>query len=119
MASDAFFPFADGVDEAAAAGVTAIIQPGGSLPDAGVIAAPRAKGPAGGVTGAGRFRPGAPRAPRREPRESISRDVPAPVSLVSTLRPLPGSISSSATIARLRTLRYVIMDGISVAQALL
>jgi phosphoribosylaminoimidazolecarboxamide formyltransferase/IMP cyclohydrolase len=39
MASDAFFPFADGVEEAAAAGVTAIIQPGGSVRDAEVIAA--------------------------------------------------------------------------------
>jgi phosphoribosylaminoimidazolecarboxamide formyltransferase/IMP cyclohydrolase len=39
MASDAFFPFADGVDEAAAAGVTAIIQPSGSVRDAEVIAA--------------------------------------------------------------------------------
>lgn len=39
LASDAYFPFADGVDEAAAAGVTAIIQPGGSIRDAEVIAA--------------------------------------------------------------------------------
>src|SRR2546425_3960004 len=39
LASDAFFPFRDGVDEAAAAGVSAIIQPGGSLKDAEVIAA--------------------------------------------------------------------------------
>jgi phosphoribosylaminoimidazolecarboxamide formyltransferase/IMP cyclohydrolase len=39
MASDGFFPFADGVDEAAGAGVTAIIQPGGSVRDAEVIAA--------------------------------------------------------------------------------
>ena len=39
MASDAFFPFADGVEEAAGAGVTAIIQPGGSVRDAEVIAA--------------------------------------------------------------------------------
>jgi phosphoribosylaminoimidazolecarboxamide formyltransferase/IMP cyclohydrolase len=39
LASDAFFPFRDGVDEAAAAGVTAIIQPGGSVQDAEVIAA--------------------------------------------------------------------------------
>jgi phosphoribosylaminoimidazolecarboxamide formyltransferase/IMP cyclohydrolase len=38
MASDAFFPFADGVEEAAAAGVTAIIQPGGSVRDAEVVA---------------------------------------------------------------------------------
>ena len=39
MASDAFFPFRDGVDEAAKAGVTAIIQPGGSVRDEEVIAA--------------------------------------------------------------------------------
>ncbi len=39
LASDAFFPFRDGVDEAAAAGVSAIIQPGGSVKDAEVIAA--------------------------------------------------------------------------------
>ena len=38
-ASDAFFPFADGIEAAAAAGVTAVIQPGGSLRDAEVIAA--------------------------------------------------------------------------------
>jgi len=39
LGSDAFFPFRDGVDEAAAAGVTAIIQPGGSVKDPEVIAA--------------------------------------------------------------------------------
>ena len=39
LASDAFFPFRDGVDEAAAAGVSAFIQPGGSVKDAEVIAA--------------------------------------------------------------------------------
>ena len=39
MASDAFFPFRDGIDEAAKAGVTAIIQPGGSVRDAEVIQA--------------------------------------------------------------------------------
>jgi len=39
LASDAFFPFRDGVDEAAAAGVSAIIQPGGSVKDPEVIAA--------------------------------------------------------------------------------
>jgi phosphoribosylaminoimidazolecarboxamide formyltransferase/IMP cyclohydrolase len=33
MASDAFFPFPDGVEKAAEAGVTAIIQPGGSIRD--------------------------------------------------------------------------------------
>ncbi len=40
VASDAFFPFADGVEAAIAAGATAIIQPGGSVRDAEVIAAP-------------------------------------------------------------------------------
>jgi len=39
LASDAFFPFRDGVDEAAHAGITAIAQPGGSVRDAEVIAA--------------------------------------------------------------------------------
>ena len=37
LGSDAFFPFPDGVEAAAAAGVTAIIQPGGSLRDEEVI----------------------------------------------------------------------------------
>ena len=39
MASDAFFPFRDGVDEAARVGITAVIQPGGSIRDAEVIQA--------------------------------------------------------------------------------
>src|SRR5437660_1621490 len=39
VASDAFFPFPDGVEEAAKAGATAVIQPGGSLRDADVVAA--------------------------------------------------------------------------------
>ena len=39
IASDAFFPFPDGVEEAAKAGVTAVIQPGGSVRDPEVIAA--------------------------------------------------------------------------------
>jgi phosphoribosylaminoimidazolecarboxamide formyltransferase/IMP cyclohydrolase len=39
LASDAFFPFRDGLDEAAKHGITAVIQPGGSLRDAEVIAA--------------------------------------------------------------------------------
>ncbi|MFH1721497.1 MAG: bifunctional phosphoribosylaminoimidazolecarboxamide formyltransferase/IMP cyclohydrolase [Candidatus Altiarchaeota archaeon] len=39
MASDAFFPFRDGVDEAAKAGVTAVIQPGGSIRDEEVLKA--------------------------------------------------------------------------------
>jgi phosphoribosylaminoimidazolecarboxamide formyltransferase/IMP cyclohydrolase len=39
LASDAFFPFRDGVDEAARQGITAVIQPGGSMRDAEVIAA--------------------------------------------------------------------------------
>ncbi len=39
MASDAFFPFRDGIDNAAAVGITAVIQPGGSIRDEEVIAA--------------------------------------------------------------------------------
>jgi phosphoribosylaminoimidazolecarboxamide formyltransferase/IMP cyclohydrolase len=39
LASDAFFPFRDGIDEAAKAGITAVIQPGGSVRDAEVIEA--------------------------------------------------------------------------------
>ena len=39
MASDAFFPFRDGIDKAAASGIGAIIQPGGSIKDDEVIAA--------------------------------------------------------------------------------
>src|SRR6185295_10390034 len=38
LASDAFFPFRDGLDEAAKHGITAVIQPGGSMRDAEVIA---------------------------------------------------------------------------------
>jgi len=39
LASDAFFPFRDGIDEAAKHGVTAVIQPGGSMRDNEVIEA--------------------------------------------------------------------------------
>jgi phosphoribosylaminoimidazolecarboxamide formyltransferase/IMP cyclohydrolase len=39
LGSDAFFPFRDGVDQAATAGVKAIVQPGGSVRDAEVVAA--------------------------------------------------------------------------------
>jgi phosphoribosylaminoimidazolecarboxamide formyltransferase/IMP cyclohydrolase len=39
MASDAFFPFPDGVEEAARSGITAVLQPGGSVKDADVVAA--------------------------------------------------------------------------------
>ena len=39
MASDAFFPFRDGIDAAAEAGIAAVIQPGGSMRDDEVIAA--------------------------------------------------------------------------------
>jgi phosphoribosylaminoimidazolecarboxamide formyltransferase/IMP cyclohydrolase len=39
LASDAFFPFRDGIDEAAKHGITAVIQPGGSVRDADIIAA--------------------------------------------------------------------------------
>jgi len=56
VASDAFFPFADGLLAAAAAGATAIIQPGGSLRDDEVIAAADAAGLAMVFTGQRHFR---------------------------------------------------------------
>jgi phosphoribosylaminoimidazolecarboxamide formyltransferase/IMP cyclohydrolase len=56
MASDAFFPFRDGVDEAAKAGVTAVIQPGGSVRDAEVKAAADEHGMAMLLTGRRHFR---------------------------------------------------------------
>jgi phosphoribosylaminoimidazolecarboxamide formyltransferase/IMP cyclohydrolase len=57
-ASDAFFPFPDGVEELAAAGVTAVIQPGGSIRDAEVVAAADRLGLAMVFTGARHFRHG-------------------------------------------------------------
>ena len=56
LASDAFFPFADGVEEAARAGVRAIIQPGGSVKDAEVVAAADAADLAMVFTGIRQFR---------------------------------------------------------------
>jgi phosphoribosylaminoimidazolecarboxamide formyltransferase / IMP cyclohydrolase len=56
LASDAFFPFPDGVEAAAAAGVTAIIQPGGSVKDPEVIAAADAAGIAMITTSVRHFR---------------------------------------------------------------
>ena len=55
-ASDAFFPFRDGLDAIAAAGATAIVQPGGSVRDAEVIAAADEHGLAMVVTGRRHFR---------------------------------------------------------------
>ena len=56
MASDAFFPFPDGVDVAAEAGITAVIRPGGSVEDAEVIAAADAHGMSMVFTGMRHFR---------------------------------------------------------------
>ncbi len=56
LGSDAFFPFRDGVDQAAEAGVKAIIQPGGSVRDADVIAAADEHGIAMVFTGKRQFR---------------------------------------------------------------
>ena len=56
VASDAFFPFADGLIAAAEAGASAVIQPGGSLRDAEVIAAADARGLAMVFTGMRHFR---------------------------------------------------------------
>ena len=56
LASDAFFPFRDGVDAAAKAGATAIIQPGGSVRDEEVVAAADEHGMAMVFTGRRSFR---------------------------------------------------------------
>ncbi|MCY0986120.1 bifunctional phosphoribosylaminoimidazolecarboxamide formyltransferase/IMP cyclohydrolase [Nannocystis sp. ILAH1] len=56
LASDAFFPFRDGVDAAAAAGVTAIVQPGGSVRDEEVVTAADEHGLAMVFTGQRHFR---------------------------------------------------------------
>ena len=56
MASDAFFPFRDGIDSAAAAGITAVIQPGGSMRDEEAIAAADEHGMAMVFTGMRHFR---------------------------------------------------------------
>jgi phosphoribosylaminoimidazolecarboxamide formyltransferase/IMP cyclohydrolase len=56
LASDAFFPFPDGLEEAVAAGATAIVQPGGSTRDAEVIAAADRLGAAMVFTGVRHFR---------------------------------------------------------------
>ena len=56
MASDAFFPFRDGIDEAGKAGVTAIIQPGGSVRDSEVIQAANEHGIAMIFTGLRHFK---------------------------------------------------------------
>ena len=56
LGSDAFFPFRDGVDQAAEAGITAIVQPGGSVRDTEVIAAADEHGLAMVFTGQRQFR---------------------------------------------------------------
>jgi phosphoribosylaminoimidazolecarboxamide formyltransferase/IMP cyclohydrolase len=56
LASDGFFPFADGVEHAAAAGIAAVVQAGGSVRDAEVIAACDARGMAMMLTGRRVFR---------------------------------------------------------------
>jgi phosphoribosylaminoimidazolecarboxamide formyltransferase/IMP cyclohydrolase len=56
MASDAFFPFPDGIEEAAEAGIEAVIQPGGSVNDEDVIEAADEHGMAMAFTGNRTFR---------------------------------------------------------------
>jgi phosphoribosylaminoimidazolecarboxamide formyltransferase/IMP cyclohydrolase len=56
VASDAFFPFRDGVEEAGKAGAAAVIQPGGSMRDADVIAAANKMGMAMVFSGVRHFR---------------------------------------------------------------
>ncbi len=57
LASDAFFPFADGLELGAQGGITAVVQPGGSIRDEEVAAAADAAGPAMAFTGVRHFRP--------------------------------------------------------------
>ena len=56
MASDAFFPFRDGIDNAAKVGISCVIQPGGSIRDEEVIAAADEAGMAMVFTGMRHFR---------------------------------------------------------------
>jgi phosphoribosylaminoimidazolecarboxamide formyltransferase/IMP cyclohydrolase len=56
MASDAFFPFADSIEVAAQAGITAVVQPGGSVRDSESLAAAEAAGMAMVITGVRHFR---------------------------------------------------------------
>jgi phosphoribosylaminoimidazolecarboxamide formyltransferase/IMP cyclohydrolase len=56
MASDAFFPFRDGLDVAADAGITAVVQPGGSIRDEEVVAAADERGLAMVLVGRRHFR---------------------------------------------------------------
>ena len=56
MASDAFFPFRDGIDAAGEAGIAAVIQPGGSMRDEEVITAADEHGMAMVFTGTRHFR---------------------------------------------------------------
>jgi phosphoribosylaminoimidazolecarboxamide formyltransferase/IMP cyclohydrolase len=56
LASDAFFPFRDGIDEAARQGITAVIQPGGSVRDEETIAAANEHGLAMVFTGVRHFK---------------------------------------------------------------
>ena len=56
MASDAFFPFRDSIDQAARDGISAIIQPGGSMRDEEVIAAANEHGIPMVLTGVRHFR---------------------------------------------------------------
>ncbi|MGD8607373.1 MAG: bifunctional phosphoribosylaminoimidazolecarboxamide formyltransferase/IMP cyclohydrolase, partial [Myxococcales bacterium] len=56
MASDAFFPFPDGIEAAAKVGITAVVQPGGSKGDDAVIAAADAADMAMVFTGVRHFR---------------------------------------------------------------
>ena len=56
MASDAFFPFRDGIDNAAQAGISCVIQPGGSMRDDEVVGAANEHGMAMVFTGMRHFR---------------------------------------------------------------
>jgi phosphoribosylaminoimidazolecarboxamide formyltransferase/IMP cyclohydrolase len=56
LASDAFFPFRDGIDRAADAGVAVIVQPGGAMRDEEIVSAAEERGMAMVFTGRRHFR---------------------------------------------------------------
>ena len=85
VASDAFFPFRDGLDALAAAGATAVVQPGGSVKDAEVIAAADEHGLAMVFTGQAAL-PALASRPARAAERAVSRSQRAAGLLVYEAR---------------------------------
>ena len=97
-ASDAFFPFRDGLDAVAAAGATAVVQPGGSVKDAEVIAAADEHGLAMVFTGRRHFRHCRPRGR-------------GPISIAGRLSDRQAMAASLAPVTRTSSLTMVTMLG--------